>query len=306
MVQTRTTRYADQTAPGFMFTPAQERETESAVIPYACQEITAIFGGVAPSVAGDYVTTFPLPSGQSYEFTYTTAGGNALAVEGPLWAAAVEADPVLAALFEVSAGGATTTLIAKSSNTSIVVGDIVTVPPGGTTLTFAQSVASAASSIRMGVLYRISTATAYVQGVTDTPRAEVIAAPLATGVTVDQIRGMVAREANATQMDPGFGNSTPDQYLSGHPFPGLLRGVGAVIVDPASGPIDPTTASIYAVLAVGTHSIVGSITDTADGANTVQINSGANPFARVVAGESTPVFQSPSQRLVRIKFNRAN
>lgn len=306
MVQIATTRYADQTAPGFMFSQAQERETESAVLPYNCQELTAVFGGVAPTVAGDYVTTIPLPSGLSYVFTYTTAGGVALAVEGAAWAAAVAADPVLSSVFEVVPGGATTTLVAKSWQTSIVVADIVQVVPGGTTVTWAQTVASASGSLRMGVLYRPSAATIYTQAVTGTPRAEVIAGPLIVGTTVDQIRGLVAREANATQMDPGFSNSAPDAYLSGHPFPGLLRGVGAVIVDPASGPIDQTTASIYAVLAVGTHSIVGAVTDTADGANTVQINSGANPFARVVAGESTPVFQSPSQRLVRIKFNRAN
>lgn len=306
MVQIATTRYADQTAPGFMFSQAQERETESAFLPYNCQTLTAVFGGTAPTVAGDYVTTIPLPSGLSYVFTYTTAGGVALAVEGAAWAAAVAADPVLSALFVVVPGGATTTLIATSSQTAINVASIVQVKPGGTTVTWAQTVASGAGSIRMGVLYRASTATLYPQAVTDTPRAEVVAAPLATGVTVDDIRGMVAREANATQMDPGFINSVPDAYLSGHPFPGLLRGIGAVVVDPASGTITPSTANLYAVLAVGTHSIVGAVTDTADGANTVQINSGANPFARVVAAESTPVFQSPSTRLVRIKFNRAS
>lgn len=306
MVQRLTTRYHDQTAPGFCFTPAQERKTESCVIPYACQQLTITLAGTDPSVAGDYEITFPLPGdGSSYTFTYTTAGA-LLNVDAPAIAAAWNVDPVTSQLYFASAAGAVITLIALSSNTSIAAASWSGTKNGGTTVTIAQSVASASTSIRMGVLYKFAPASSIVQAISGTPRAEVVAAPLGVGDTVDVIRGMVMRELNATQMDPGFSNSTPDQYLSGHVWPGLNQGEGSVVVDPASATITPATASVYAVLAVGANSIVGAITTVADGGNTVLINSGANPFARVVAAESTPVFQTPSTRLARISFFRAN
>jgi hypothetical protein len=306
MVQRSTTRYHDQTAPGFCFTPAQERATESCVIPYNCQKLTITLAGTDPSVAGDYVISFPLPSdGSTYSLTYTTAGA-ALLLDGPAIAVAWNADPVASQLYFASAAGAVITLTALSSNTSIAAASWSGTKNGGTTATIAQTVASAATSIRMGVLYKWAPASSIVQGISGTPRAEWVVAPLATGDTVDVIRGMVMREMNATQMDPGFSNSTADQYLSGHVFPGLLRGVGTVVVDPASATITPATVSLYAVLAAGANTIVGAVTTVADGGNTVLINSGANPFARVYGPESTPVFQTPSTRLARIAFFRAS
>ena len=63
MVQTITTRYHDRNAPGFMVTAAQERETETAALPLLPQIISLTWGGTDPADAGDYVFTFPLPSG---------------------------------------------------------------------------------------------------------------------------------------------------------------------------------------------------------------------------------------------------
>ena len=106
MVQTITTRYHDRSSPGFMVTPAQERETSTMCLPTVAQELTLTLGGADPSVAGNYNITIPLPSGGDYTFTWTTVGGIALALEGPNLAAAINTDVVLGKLYSASAVGA--------------------------------------------------------------------------------------------------------------------------------------------------------------------------------------------------------
>lgn len=306
MVQFQTTRGRDRSAPGFVFSPMQERSTDSLYIPYNLQTLTATFGGTDPAVVGDYTVTIPLPSSGTYTFTFTSAGA-ALAATGPLFAAAWNADPVVGALYFASSSSAVVNLLAKSSNVSIPAASFVVVVPGTTTLAVAQTVASAAQSLRMGLLFGEDTAPSGLnQAITGAPVDCIIARALTGSDTAATIRGMVARPANQAQMSPDFLNTQPDQYVSGQVGFGLRIGEGALIVDPASGVITPATANIYAVLAVGAFSIVGAITDTADGGNTVQINSGANPFLRVVAAEETPVFQSPQTRLARCRLFRAN
>ena len=303
MVQFQTTRGLDRLAPGAMISPAQERETESAYIPWNLQTLTGTFAGTDPAVVGDYTITLPLLNGSSYTFTYTSVG-DTLANTGPLVAAAWNADPVVGKLFFASSASAVVTFVAKSSNTSIAAADWTVVVPGATTLTIAQTVASGSSSLRMGVLYAATTAPAFTQAITGTPRDAVLARALLDADTVGLIRGMVGREANSTQMSPDFTNTTPDQYLSGQVFPGLLRNLGAFIVDPASAAISPTTANIYAVLPAGTGTVVGALTTIST--NNLEVGAGINPLIRVIAVEETPVFQAPSQRMVRCKINRTN
>ena len=303
MVQIVTTRYLDRVAPGLMLSPAQERETESGFIPYALQTLTLTFGGTDPAVVGDYVVAVPLPSGGTYSFTFTSAGAT-LANTGPLFAAAWNSDPVLGRLYFASSSSAVVTILAKSANISIPAASFSITVPGATTLAAAQTVASGAASLRMGVLYQAASPNALTQAITGNFRSDVIAAALTDGMAIADVRGMVAREANSTQMAADFSNTTPDQYLSAQNFPGLLRGFGAFVVDPASVAITPSTSAVYAVLPSGTGSIVGALTTVST--NNLQVNVGG--FLRVVdpSGVEIPVFQTPSTSLVVCKINRTN
>lgn len=160
--------------------------------------------------------------------------------------------------------------------------------------------------MRMGVLYAFGALQTGKGGVTPTPRGARPARPLQAGDTVDDIRGMIAREVNSQTLSPTFNDGTqPDQYSPGHEPPGLLRGYGDAVVDPASGPLTQES-DVYAVLAAGTYSVIGSVADAADGANTVLISGGANPLARVHALSQDLQVGSLSMRTVRLKLNRTN
>ncbi len=307
MVQTITTRYHDRNAPGFMVTAAQERETESAALPLLPQIISLTWGGTDPADAGDYVFTFPLPSGASYVFTYTAAGGVALALEGPLLATAIAADAVIGKLYAASAVGAVVSIQATSYATQINVAAIGIVVPGTTTIVAAETQASGGAALRMGVLYRRDPNGAQGPALYNTTR-EPLGGPasrLITGTTLADIRGMVAREANSTELSATFIETNPDQYIAPDVFPGLLRGVGCFVIDPASGVINTATTALYAVIeGGGGGTIPGALTDDATG--NVQVFGGGADFVRPVDAEETPVFGSPQQRLVRAKINRTN
>ena len=307
MVQTITTRNHDRSAPGFMVTPAQERETSTMCLPTVAQELTLTLGGADPSVAGNYNITIPLPSGGDYTFTWTTVGGIALALEGPNLAAAINTDVVLGKLYSASAVGAVVTIVATSPQISIPAADFAIVVPGGTTIVAAQTVAAGGASLRMGVLCRRDATAASGPAINGTYR-EAIDGPaerLVAGTTLANIRGMVAREANSTELSATFIETNPDQYTAPDIFPVLLRGVGCFVIDPASAAITTATAALYAVIeGGGGGTIPGAITTDATG--NVQVWGGGADFLRPVAGEETPAFGQPQQRLLRAKINQTN
>lgn len=306
MVQTITTRYHDRSSPGFMVTPAQERETSTMCLPTVAQELTLTLGGTDPAVAGNFTATFPLPSGGNYTFTYNTAG-DTLANLGPLIAAAWDADVVAGKLYDASAVGAVITIVAKSPGISIPAADFALVAPGTTTWTAAQTVAAGGASLRMGVLCRRDATAASGPAINGTYR-EAIDGPaerLVAGTTLANIRGMVAREANSTELSATFIETNPDQYTAPDTFPVLLRGVGCFVIDPASAAITTATAALYAVIeGGGGGTIPGAITTDATG--NVQVWGGGADFLRPVAGEETPAFGQPQQRLLRAKINQTN
>ena len=85
----------------------------------------------------------------------------------------------------------------------------------------------------------------------------------------------------------------------------LLRGVGCFVIDPASAAITTATAALYAVIeGGGGGTIPGAITTDATG--NVQVWGGGADFLRPVAGEETPAFGQPQQRLLRAKINQTN
>ena len=308
MVQTQTTRFHDRNAPGLMVTAAQERETESAALPLLPQIISLTWGGTDPADVGDYVLTFPLPSGASYVLTYTSAG-DPLATEALNLASVIATDPVIGKLYSVGVGGLIVSLQATSYATQINVAAIGIVLPGGatTTLVAAETQASGGASLRMGVLYRRAATEAQGPALFGTTRQPLggPASRLVTGTTLAQIRGMVAREANSTELSSTFIETNPDQYTAPDVFPGLLRGIGCFVVDPDSAAITVTTAALYAVIeGGGGGTIPGALTTDATG--NVQVWGGGADLVRPVDAEKTPVFGTPRQRLLRAKINRTN
>lgn len=303
MAQTQTQRYSSEGAPGHMYSPPQERETESLCLPFTAATFTLTLAGTDPSVAGDYTVSFPAPSGGTVTATYTSPGAIALATEGGNLRDALNADPIFSKYFTATAVGAVVTIVATSPSLNIALADIVTGVPGGTTLTAALVSASGGLTLRMGVLYKFGAA-GVGPAITGTMRQARPASALEVGDVLADIRGGVGRVVNQTTLAADFIETAPDAYTSPGIFPGLLRGEIALVVDPASGTIDETTATVYAVLGVGTHSVIGALTDTADGGNTVQVN--VSEYLRVLSPEFTPTFGTPSQRLVRCKLNRGN
>lgn len=301
MTQQFTTRYRSTMAAGQMYSPGQERETESLCLPIAVQQLTLTFAVTDPASAGDYTVTIPAPWGANVTLTYTADGATSLANTGPEFAAVWNADPVFGKLYVATAVGAVVTIVAQSTSLSIPAASFAIVVPGTTTLTAVQTVANGGASLRMGVLYRYSTATSVGPGITNTFRQERPAMALGAGTVLADIRGMVAREANSTELSPTFVETNPDQYTAPDIFPGLLRGEGAFVVDPASATITTATTNVYAVITGGTGTIPGALTSQAAGNVLV---SAASNLIRIVAAEETQVFGAPIQRMVRAKINQ--
>lgn len=300
MTQQFTTRYRSTMAAGQMYSPGQERETESLCLPIAVQQLTLTFAVTDPASAGDYTVTIPAPWGANVTLTYTADGATSLANTGPEFAAVWNADPVFGKLYVATAVGAVVTIVAQSTSLSIPAASFAIVVPGTTTLTAVQTVANGGASLRMGVLYRYSTATSVGPSITNTFRQERPAMALGAGTVLADIRGMVAREANSTELSPTFIETNPDQYTAPDGFPGLLRGEGAFVVDPASATLT-VGATAYAVITGGTGSVIGALTSQAAGNVLV---TGASNLIRIVAAEETQVFGAPIQRMVRAKINQ--
>lgn len=303
MSQTTTQRYSSQGAPGHCYSQTGERETEPLCLPTSALSFVLTLAGTDPSVAGDYVVSFPSPSGGTVTSTYTSPGTIVLATEGTNLKNSLNADPIFSRYFTASNVGAVLTVTANSPSLNLALADISTSNPVGTTLTASALTAAGGLTLRMGVLCKYG-ADAVGPAVTGTMREARPAAPLATGDTVANIRGMVMRQVNATTLAADFDESAPDAYASPDIFPVLNRGEGALVVDPSSGAITRATTPIYAVLAVGTNLVVGALTDTADGGNTTQVDTA--DFLRLLGDEFNPTFGTPRQRLVRCKINRGN
>lgn len=310
MTQTSTFRYQFRTLPGHMYSPAQERETESMCSPFVLQQMTLTFGGGgSPLAAGDYVVTFVTPASGSIVVTVNSDGTKTYAEGTTELAGLIAANPNLSPLFTVSNNGATTvTLVARSALLSMAVP--TTSVPGADTLTAAQTVAASAPSLQMGLFYVYSPVVQPL-AITGTPRG-VQPAALPTGsTTIADLRGIIAREVNSTTL-PAFGltSTTPDAYPAGRVWPGLLRGFVAARVDPASPTMtDSLTQQVHVVIAAGAYSIVGAVAGAADGGNTIRIDNA--PTGNILARawqreENLQPFGYSSGRFIPLKLNRTN
>lgn len=308
MTQTSTFRYQFRTLPGHMYSPAQERETESMCSPFVLQQFTLVFGGTSPLAAGDYVVTFATPVSGAIEVTVNSDGTKTFAAATTELAGLIAADANLSPLFTVSNDGATTvTLVARSAQLNMAVP--ATSVPGADTLTAAQSVAPAAPSLQMGLFYTYGTIVQPL-AISGTPRG-VPAGALPTGATtIADLRGVIAREVNSTTL-PAFGltSTTFDAYPAGRVWPGLLRGFIAVRVDPASTAMT-VGGQVHVVIAAGTYSVIGSVAAAAGGAGeTIRIDNAptGNILGRVwQVEENLQPFGYSSGRYIPLKVNRTN
>jgi len=301
MVQTATPRFIFPTAPGHVYTGDPYNQFENLVLPFTLSVFTITLGA-GPSTAGDYVFNVPLLSGGTFTLTVTTPG-QAVALDGPLVEAAWNAEPALSNLYTAVAVGAVITLTAKTSGIDLLVSSIVATAAPAATVAIAVVSSPGIQELAFGRLYRISTAALpYGPAITGTERDARIAAPLATGVTLGLIRGGVVRQVNSTTLESDFIDDQPDRYRSGLVFPGLVNGGMALEVDPASADITPATTTVYAVLAAGVNSLVGSLTTAVDGGNTVQVNTSG--FLRVTGYTTQPSFGSRRPKMVNCVIAR--
>lgn len=306
MTQISTYRFNWRTAPGFIYSPAQERETESMCSPFTLQQFTLVFGGASPLAAGDYVVTFVTPVNGSIVVTVNSDGAKTFAAATVELAGLIAADPVLGGLFTVSNDGATTvTLIARSAQLDMATP--TTSVPGADTLTATETVAPAAPSLEMGLFY-VYAPVVQPLAISGTPRGATPAA-LPAGANIAELRGVIGRVANQTELSPTFNSlNTVDAYPAGQIWPGLLRGVVAAKVDPASAAMT-FGGQVHVVIAAGAYSVIGSVASAADGGNTIRIDNSptGNILGRVVqVSENLQPFRTSSGTYVPLKVNRTN
>lgn len=305
MTQSTTIRYNYRLAPGQIYTPeGAGRETESIEIPCTPQQITFTLAGADPITAGDYEYQFVSPSlTGAFTVTVTQAAVTPTAAS-VIAAAALNADPDASQLFTFTSALGVVTGVAKSANTSIALPTTTTNAP--TTNTAAISVASAANSLRFGVFYTYGSTTYTSGALTNTPRGAFPAVLPVVGTTIAQLRGVVARPANQTQLSATFDDSTtPDAYLAGQVGFGCLRGTVCVVVDPASATMNVGSA-VHVVKATGTYSVVGSVASAADGGNTLRLDDTTPVRARVVAAQETLQIGNYSGTCVLLQVNQTN
>jgi hypothetical protein len=311
MTQVSTRRFLFRTAPGHIYTPAQERETESMCSPFVIQQHTITLAGADPFAAEATLTmTFLVPStGQNGSFAVTIPAATTLAQAAALLAAAWNADPIASQLYTASSALAVVTLVARSANINIPAASITGVFSDAHTATVAQTVAPSAPSIQMGLFY-VYASVVVPLAISGTPRGATPAALPTGATTIADLRGVVGRVVNQTTLSPTFNSTTSDDaYPAGQVWPGLLRGEICTRVDPASGAITPG-GEVHVVIAAGAYSIVGAVAAAADGANTIRVDNAptGNILARAIAAEETlQVFgTSTVGRYVNLKINRTN
>ena len=310
MPQINTTRFMYRSAPGQIVTPiGGPRETESCYTPYVVQQLTITIAGADPfAAAADLEIVVPLQdgSGTSVTVELTIANGQTLAQAAASIAAAWN-DSQAASLYTASAVGAVVTLIARSHLISVPAAQVVGTFSDAHTATTAQTVAASAPSLVMGRFYQRGTV-ATPLAIAGTPRDCKPAAALTGSTTIAQIRGMVGREVNSTELAWPNNFATFDAYPAGQPWPGLLRGQGYVQVDPASGTITESS-EVHVVIAAGAYSLIGAVASAADGGNTIRIDNAptGNILASVVSVEEDLRPFGPSLgRYVLLKLNRTN
>lgn len=310
MVQTSTTRSLFRTLPGHMYSPPQERETESLCAPFTLQQLTITLAGADPFAAeATLEIVFPLQdgSGLNGQVDVTIPNTTTLADAAALVATAWNANAQAGALYSASANAAVITLVARSANTSIAAASIVGTFSDAHTATTAQTVAAGAPSLEMGLFYEYATIALVGPAITGTPRGARPARLPNGSSTIDTLRGVVARETNSTMLSPTFIDSTTfDTYPAGFIFPGMRRGRICARVSPESAVLTLGSA-LYVVIAVGTNSVVGAVTSLADGGNTIRIDNApaGNFLGTVTAREETfTAFTGFSGRFVPIAVNR--
>ena len=306
MVQTATNRAHYRMLPGFIYTPVGAgNEPESILIPCTPQQMTFTLAGANPIDAGDYDYNFVGP-GLTGAFTVTvTQAAVAPTAASVVVAAALNADAQAGQFYQWTSALGVVTGVAKSANTSFALPTTSTV--GATTNTAAISVAAAQNALRMGVFYVYGSSTYTSGAVTNTPRGAWPVALPSGSTTIALLRGVVARPANQTALSPTFQDyNTYDAYPAGAAGFGCLRGQVCAVVDPASGTMS-IGSQVNVVIAAGTYSVIGSVTDAADGGNTLRLDNTTPVRARVVANEET--FQMGtgySSRCVLIEVNQTN
>lgn len=305
MTQIATNRYHYRMLPGLMM-QASNYETESICAPKTLQSFTFTIGGDGtPAAAGLYTAAFVTPASGTLTVSYTSPG-EAYAAFVNNFAAAGNATIGLGGnMFTFTSNGATVvTATARSANTDLAVP--TTSVPGADTLTPAEATAPGSPSLRMGLFYVYGTGA--TGAVTGTPRQARPAALPNSATTIADLRGVIGRPVNQTQLSPDFDDSVSfDQFVAGQIIPGVLRDEVAVVVDPASGTLD-VGSQVHVVIAAGTYSTIGAVADVADGANTIRVDNAptGNILARVTAREETLTLGTQSVRLVMLKVNRTN
>jgi hypothetical protein len=305
-MQTATTRYMYRTMPGHIYTPeGPGRETESLEIPYTLQTFTFTVAGTIFAVAGDYVITVVTPNNGTIPVTYTATGAETHTQLATAIAAAINAKAgVGATLLRATSAVGVVTAIVNSANVSIATP--TTAVPGGTTLTAAQSVATAATALRIGLWYVHGTAS-FTGSITATPRAARIAALPTVATVIADLRGVVARTANQTTQAAAYADrATPDAYPAGSVAYGCLRGEVGCIIDPASASMSTWTSQVHVVIAAGAYSVVGSVVAAADGGNTIRMDNVVPVRARVGAFEETVNIGGTTYRCCNLKVNQTN
>lgn len=311
MTQYQTRRYHAPGLPGHIFTPAESpgREPESMVLPYTLQTLTLTLAGAPDPLIADatFSVSFPAPWGGSVTVSYDATAGQALSdVAAGLQAAWVSVANPASTLYGASTVGLVTTIVAKSYEIQNAAALFTTSTPGGYTITVAQTQAAARGQILMGLFCRYGTVP--VVGTVLSPPRVRVAAPLVLATTIDQIRGVVAREANSVEQGWPPDPANPDAYPAGpHPFPVLKRGEIATIVDPAS-PANGLVldAAVYVVRNAGAYTIPGAVASAADGANTLRLDNTTPVRARVTIPEWTYSLGAYSVRLVGLTVNQTN
>jgi hypothetical protein len=312
VTQYATRRHLPLGLPGHIITPSESpgREPESLCMPYVLQELTFTLAGAPdPLVAdGDFTISIPAPWGAVVVKAEGKTGDTLAVIAAKLQASWVA---VAGNLYTASTPALVTTVQAKSFDLNIAPGAFTIAAPAGYTITPAQTVAAAAPNIRMGVFCKYGSLTP-VGAVIGTPYQGRTAALLTVDTPIEQIRGVVAREVNSTELSPVFLDGiNPDQYPPAHYFPVLNRGEIFTVVDPASPAgafVVGASTPIYVVRASGAYSIVGAVASAADGLNTLRIDNAptGNILARVTVGEFTYSLGSYTVRLVGLKVNVTN
>lgn len=311
MTQFTTTRSLSRLLPGHVVTPkGAGNEPESLEVPYTLQSFTfTLSGSPNPVTAGDYDIVVQTPVDGTITATVVAAGTETPTQFAAAIAAQLAANPNLGNLFYWTSSGLVVTAVARSASISIATP--TTVVPGATTLTPAPLFAAGAPMLPMGRFYIYGNVQVPL-AITGTPRGRRIAALPTSSTTLAQLRGVVARPVNQTELAADFMDGTAanvDAYRAGQMAFGAMRGEVCVVVDPASPTMtDALDQQVHVVIAAGAYTVIGAVAGVADGGNTIRVDNAptGNLLARATAVEDTFRIGGASSRCVLLKVNRTN